>query len=175
MSSEKEGQLIWKYEKRTASLYLDANEVCSPPWLLTFCSTCIITVVGSSSLNLGPSSINRIFTLSYICLLINHHLCLSQNSQLCQQPLAAFSLKQSAHPPHHLPIMPLPQSSMMPQVPPLAAQAPFLKICTRRGQVVPIVQPQRVRLKAALWNQLLEHFLPLLWGLSKDAFHFLCW
>lgn len=150
MSSEKEGQLIWKYEKRTASLYLDANEVCCPPRLLTFCSTCIIAIVGFSSLKLGHSNINRIFIFLYICLLLNHHLFLSQNSQLCQQPLAAFRLKQSAHPPHHLPIMPLPQSSMMPQVPPLAAQAPFLKICTHRGQVVLIVPPQRVRLDTAL-------------------------
>ncbi|CAF99592.1 unnamed protein product [Tetraodon nigroviridis] len=39
------------------------------------------------------------------------------NSQLCQQPLAAFRLKHSAPPPCHLPIMPLPQSSMMPQPP----------------------------------------------------------
>lgn len=53
MSSEKEGQLIWKYEKRTASLYLDANEVCSSPWLLTFCSTCIITTVGFFLFKIG--------------------------------------------------------------------------------------------------------------------------
>lgn len=53
MSSEKEGQLIWKYEKRTASLYLDANEVCASPWLLNFCSTCIIIVVGFFLFKIG--------------------------------------------------------------------------------------------------------------------------
>lgn len=46
--------------------------------------------------------------------------------------------------------MPLPQSSTMPQVPPLAAQSPYLKICTNRGQVVLIVQPQRVSPDTAL-------------------------
>lgn len=141
MSSEKEGQLIWKYEKRACTWMLMRSAV-----LLD----CIIAIVGFSSLKLGHSNINRIFIFLYICLLLNHHLFLSQNSQLCQQPLASFRLKQSAHPPHHLPIMPLPQSSMMPQVPPLAAQAPFLKICTHRGQVVLIVPPQRVRLDTAL-------------------------
>lgn len=94
-------------------------------------------------------------------LLLNRRLFLSQNSQSCQQPLAAFRLKQSAHPRHYLPIMPLPQSSMMPQVPPLAAQAPYLKICTRRGQVARLVQPQRVRLDTTLPNQLLDYLLPL--------------
>lgn len=68
-----------------------------------------------------------------------------QISQLCQQPLAAFTLKQSGRPRHHLPITPLPQSSMMPQVLPPAAQALYLKVCTHRGQVVLLAQPQRVR------------------------------
>lgn len=116
----------------------------------------------------GRRSIDRIFVLLEIGLLLNRHLFLSQNSQLCQQPLAAFRLKQSAHPHHYPPIMPLPQSSMMPQVPPLAAQAPYLKICTHRGRVVLIVQPQRVRLDTSL-----ECFLPLPCGLFKDAFPFL--
>lgn len=65
-------------------------------------------------------------------------------SQLCQQPLAAFTLKQSGRPRHHLPIMPLPQSSMMPQALPPAAQVQYLKVCTHRGPVVHLVQPQRM-------------------------------
>lgn len=60
-------------------------------------------------------------------------------SQLCQRPLAAFTLKQSGRPHHHLPIMPLPQSSMMPQALLLAAQGQYLKVCTHRGQVALLV------------------------------------
>lgn len=64
--------------------------------------------------------------------------------QLCQQPLAAFTHKQSGRPRHHLPIMPLPQSSLMPQALRLAAQAQYLKVCTHRGQVALLAQPQRM-------------------------------
>lgn len=81
-------------------------------------------------------------------------------SQLCQQPPAA--LKQSGRPHRHLPIMPLPQSSMMPQALQLAAQARPLKVRTHRGHMDRAAQQQRVR----HYDQLLK----LLSAMVQDNF-----
>lgn len=77
-------------------------------------------------------------------------------SPLCQQPLAAFTLKQSGHHRHHLPIMPLPQSSMMPQALRPAAQVQYLIVCTHRGRAVLLVQPQRMKAHQVCLVQLVK-------------------